>query len=211
MVEQRAKAAETMCEQQQQQLNTLETQVADLTLSNQILEKENTILKTQIGGTEEELVEAKLKPVVAEGLHDESWWASFEPSPYSQTLTKRQRTDSSDAQLDMEDLSGPDHDHGVALGLQTGRQMLDNASSQEKEASPGDQAEATQCLFTNFRALTRHLKKLTVGKKPVENAFTSVSQNVAGRVNVNSRKNAVPEDLVQSMGNLQAAMSEFLR
>ncbi|QRV80708.1 RNA polymerase II transcription factor B subunit 1 [Ceratobasidium sp. AG-Ba] len=177
MVEQRAKAAETMREQQQQQLNTRETQVADLTLSNQTLEKENPILKTQIGGTEEELVEAKLKLVVAEGLHDESWWASFEPSPYFQTVTRRQRTNSSDAQLDMEDLHGPEHDHGVALGLQTGRQMLDNASSQEKEASPGDQAAATQYLFTNFRALTH----------------------------------GVPKELVQAMGNLQAATSEFLR
>ncbi|QRV79546.1 hypothetical protein RhiJN_07561 [Ceratobasidium sp. AG-Ba] len=66
MVEQRAKAAEAMCKQQERQLNTLDIQVADLTLSNQILEKENSILKTQIGRAEAELVETKLKLVIAE-------------------------------------------------------------------------------------------------------------------------------------------------
>ncbi|QRV79543.1 BSD domain-containing protein [Ceratobasidium sp. AG-Ba] len=139
-----------------------------------------------------------------------------------QPVTKRQRTDSPDAeyftQLDMEDLRGPEHDDGVALGLQAGRQILDNGGSQENDTSPRDQTEPVdaRALANSLRLWQGQVNKLTVGKKPVEDSFTSLSQNVAERVNVNSRKSTpvpdtIPEDLVQSMGNLQAATSEFLR
>lgn len=117
------------------------------------------------------------------------------------------------SQLDIEDLRGPRDDTGIELGLKAGRQIMDTSSSSENGATSGWQTEPVdvRALSTSLRSWQGQLNKLTMGKKPVEDAFTSLSQNVAERVNVKSRKNNIPEDLVQGMANLQAATSEFLR
>ncbi|KAG9102715.1 RNA polymerase II transcription factor B subunit 1 [Ceratobasidium sp. 370] len=134
-----------------------------------------------------------------------------------QPSAKRQRTEPVDAeyfaQLDIEDLRGPRGDDGVELGLRTGRQILDNSSSQEDVSASERQAEPVDVLTlsNSLRPWQSQLSKLTAGKKQVEDAFTSLSQNVVERVNVKSRKNNLPDDLVQAMANLQAATSEFLR
>ncbi|KAG8711959.1 RNA polymerase II transcription factor B subunit 1 [Ceratobasidium sp. 395] len=135
----------------------------------------------------------------------------------TQPSAKRRRTELADveyfARLDMEDLRGPQNDEGIELGLQAGRQILDNSSSQENGTVSGQQAEPVdvRTLANSLRPWQSQLSKLTTGKKQVEDAFTSLSQNVAERVNVKSRKNNIPEDLTQAMANLQAATSEFLR
>ncbi|CUA66882.1 General transcription factor IIH subunit 1 [Rhizoctonia solani] len=130
--------------------------------------------------------------------------------------SKRQRIEHTDevyySQLDMEDLRGPINDAGIELGLQSNSRMLDS-DNPENGAANGQHAEPvdTQALVGTLRSWHNQLSKFAPGKKPVEDAFTSLSQNVTERINVNSRKNNLPEDLLQAMGNLQTATSEFLR
>ncbi|KAG8734543.1 RNA polymerase II transcription factor B subunit 1 [Ceratobasidium sp. 423] len=130
--------------------------------------------------------------------------------------SKRQRTENMDelyySQLDIEDLRGPQNDEGIELGLQASSRILDS-SSPENGAANGHQSEAvdTRALAGTLRAWRNQLSRFAPGKKPVEDAFTSLSQNVTERVNVKSRKNNLPEDLLQAMANLQTATSEFLR
>ncbi|CAE6430580.1 unnamed protein product [Rhizoctonia solani] len=147
--------------------------------------------------------------------------------------SKRQRIENTDelyySQLDMEDLRGPINDAGIQLGLQAGSQMLDSGNS-ENGATNGQHSEVsiakvhcyfdeltslkpvdTRALAGTLRSWYNQLSKFAPGKKPVEDAFTSLSQNVTERVNVKSRKNNLPEDLLQAMANLQTATSEFLR
>lgn len=130
--------------------------------------------------------------------------------------SKRQRTENTDelyySQLDMEDLRGPINDAGIELGLQSNNRMLDssnpeNGATNEQLSEPVD----TRALAGTLKSWHNQLSKFAPGKKPVEDAFTSLSQNVTERVNVKSRKNNLPEDLLQAMGNLQTATSEFLR
>ncbi|CAE6441145.1 unnamed protein product [Rhizoctonia solani] len=130
--------------------------------------------------------------------------------------SKRQRIEHTDevyySQLDMEDLRGPINDAGIELGLQSNSRMLDS-DNPENGAANGQHAEPvdTQALVGTLRSWHNQLSKFAPGKKPVEDAFTSLSQNVTERINVNSRKNNLPEDLLQAMANLQTATSEFLR
>ncbi|ELU42506.1 hypothetical protein AG1IA_03455 [Rhizoctonia solani AG-1 IA] len=130
----------------------------------------------------------------------------------------------------MEDLRGPQYDAGIELGLQASSRILDsdsleNESENGKRSEVGDTISIILCCYrlTSFkpvdpRALVgtlrswhNNLSKFAPGKKQVEDAFTSLSQNVTERVNVKSRKNNLPDDLLQAMGNLQAATAEFLR
>ncbi|CAE7146032.1 unnamed protein product [Rhizoctonia solani] len=130
--------------------------------------------------------------------------------------SKRPRTENMDelyySQLDMEDLHGPIDDAGIELGLQASSRILDSGNSGNGVAN-GQQSEPvdTRALAGTLRTWHNQLSKFAPGKKPVEDAFTSLSQNVTDRVNVKSRKNNLPEDLVQAMANLQTATSEFLR
>ncbi|CAE6431010.1 unnamed protein product [Rhizoctonia solani] len=147
--------------------------------------------------------------------------------------SKRQRTENVDeiyySQLDMEDLRGPQHDAGIELGLQASSQILDSGNS-ESGAENRQRSEVgattilpcrygltsfepidTRALAGTLRSWHNNLSKFAPGKKLVEDAFTSLSQNVAERVNVKSRKNNLPEDLLQAMSNLQTATAEFLR
>ncbi|CAE6403349.1 unnamed protein product [Rhizoctonia solani] len=130
--------------------------------------------------------------------------------------SKRQRTDDADelyySQLDMEDLRGPKNDTGIELGLQANSQIVDSGNS-ESGTENGQRSEPvdTRALAGTLRSWHNNLSKFTPGKKLVEDAFTSLSQNVAERVNVKSRKNNLPEDLLEAMGNLQTATAEFLR
>ncbi|KAJ1304522.1 hypothetical protein OPQ81_005665 [Rhizoctonia solani] len=130
--------------------------------------------------------------------------------------SKRQRTENTDelyySQIDIEDLRGPQNDTGIELGLQAGSRILDSGNSEngttnDQQSDPVD----TRALAETLRSWHNQLSKFAPGKKPVEDAFTSLSQNVAERVNVKSRKNNLPEDLLQAMANLQTATSEFLR
>ncbi|CAE6518016.1 unnamed protein product [Rhizoctonia solani] len=130
--------------------------------------------------------------------------------------SKRQRTENTDelyySQLDIEDLRGPQNDTGIELGLQAGSRIHDSGNS-ENGAANMQQSEPvdTRALAGTLRAWHNQLSKFTPGKKTVEDAFASLSQNVTERVNVKSRKNNLPEDLLQAMANLQTATSEFLR
>jgi hypothetical protein len=51
------------------------------------------------------------------------------------------------AQLDIEDLRGPRNDTGIELGLQAGRQILDNGSPSQDGAISGQQAEVRGILI----------------------------------------------------------------
>ncbi|KAF8757281.1 TFIIH p62 subunit, N-terminal domain [Rhizoctonia solani] len=130
--------------------------------------------------------------------------------------SKRQRIGNMDelyySQLDMEDLRGPQYDAGIELGLQASSRILDS-DSLENESENGKRSEPVdpRALVGTLRSWHNNLSKFAPGKKQVEDAFTSLSQNVTERVNVKSRKNNLPDDLLQAMGNLQAATAEFLR
>ncbi|CAE6415184.1 unnamed protein product [Rhizoctonia solani] len=130
--------------------------------------------------------------------------------------SKRQRTDHTDelyySQLEMEDLRGPMRDAGIELGLQGNSRIhdsgnADNGAAHRQQSEPVD----TRALAGTLRTWHNQLSKFAPGKKPVEDAFTSLSQNVTERINVKSRKDNLPEDLLQAMAGLQTATSEFLR
>ncbi|KAB5596026.1 RNA polymerase II transcription factor B subunit 1 [Ceratobasidium theobromae] len=133
-----------------------------------------------------------------------------------QSSAKRQRTETPDelynSQLDMEDLRGPCTDSGIELGLQAGQQILDSGNP-GNDITNGQQSQSVdpRALADSLQSWRNQLYKFVPGKKQVEDTFTSLSQNVTDRVNVKSRKNQLPDDLVQAMANLQTATSEFLR
>ncbi|KEP55400.1 putative RNA polymerase II transcription factor B subunit 1 [Rhizoctonia solani 123E] len=114
------------------------------------------------------------------------------------------------SQLDMEDLRGPIRDVGIELGLRDNSRIHDSGNS-ENGASHRQQSDVidTHALVGTLRTWHNQLSK--VRKKPVEDAFTSLSKNVTERINVESRKDNLPEDLLQAMASLQTATSEFLR
>ncbi|KAI0645641.1 hypothetical protein C8Q79DRAFT_910952 [Trametes meyenii] len=132
--------------------------------------------------------------------------------------TKRRRTDSGDeriSQIDLEDLHDNQASTGILLDMQDRQRYFDGrATSIVDGSSAGPQVdfpEALQQAKISTVGWSTNLTQLKVDRKAGDGALVSMTQNVASRLDVKSRKHDIPETLFRQMTTCQTAANEFLR
>ncbi|KAJ7079158.1 hypothetical protein B0H15DRAFT_524345 [Mycena belliarum] len=131
---------------------------------------------------------------------------------------KRQKLNADDTygQIDIDDLHDPEASAGIVLEMQDRQRYFEGGIS---SSAPG--AEASRAVL-DTKTLIQHAKgnlenwepnlsQLKVERKGGDAALLSMTQNVAARLDVKSRKNDIPQALFRQMTICQTATNEFLR
>ncbi|KAI0063716.1 hypothetical protein BV25DRAFT_1936361 [Artomyces pyxidatus] len=136
---------------------------------------------------------------------------------------KRRRVESADssdpwnhyAQLDLDDLHDPDTSPGIILDMQDRQRYFEGraagASAEEVPRPAVDLRVALQEAKRDLEGWSADLAQLKIERKAGDTALTSMTANVAARLDVNKRKNDIPEDIFRQMRTCQTAANEFLR
>ncbi|KAG5654394.1 hypothetical protein H0H81_003218 [Sphagnurus paluster] len=131
---------------------------------------------------------------------------------------KRQRLDTGEdsyGQIELDDLRDPEASPGIVL------EMLDHQRYFEGRMANGTTADAPAEMLDipavireakgNVEGWEGNLIQLKQERKPGDAALLSMTQNVAARLEVRSRKNDIPDGLFRQMTTCQTAANEFLR
>ncbi|KAI0663565.1 hypothetical protein C8Q70DRAFT_906577 [Cubamyces menziesii] len=131
---------------------------------------------------------------------------------------KRRRTDSGDerlAQLDLEDLHDNQSSAGILLDMQDRQRYFDGRAASTADGGDAgprvDFREALRQARSSTQGWSANLSQLRIDKKAGDGALVSMTQNVATRLDVKSRKHDIPESLFRQMTTCQTAANEFLR
>ncbi|KAI0329709.1 hypothetical protein GY45DRAFT_1371381 [Cubamyces sp. BRFM 1775] len=131
--------------------------------------------------------------------------------------TKRRRTDHGDerlAQLDLEGLRDNQTSAGILLDMQDQQRYFDGraaGTSDGGSAGPRvDFQEAIHQAKSSTQGWSANLSQLKIDKKAGDGALVSMTQNVATRLDVKSRKHDIPEALFRQMTTCQTAVNETL-
>ncbi|KAJ7091198.1 hypothetical protein C8R44DRAFT_844319 [Mycena epipterygia] len=119
-------------------------------------------------------------------------------------------------QIDIDDLHDPEASAGIVLEMQDRQRYFEGGIS---NTAPG--AETTPKVVdikmlirqakVNLENWETNLTELKVERKAGDTALLSMTQNVAARLDVKSRKNDIPEALFRQMTICQTATNEFMR
>jgi len=137
---------------------------------------------------------------------------------------KRRRVDSGDAndshshysQIDLADLHRPESSVGVLLEMQDRQRYFEArpgaAVSAEQVPRPTvDLLPAVQQMRRDLEGWQAHLSQSKIERKAAEAALSSMTDNVATRLNAYKRKADIPEEVFRQMRTCQTAANEFLR
>ncbi|KJA20706.1 hypothetical protein HYPSUDRAFT_188287 [Hypholoma sublateritium FD-334 SS-4] len=131
---------------------------------------------------------------------------------------KRRRLDHGDdnpySQIDIDDLHDAESSAGIILDMQDrqryfeGRMTNGNQESAEPKVDPATVIRETKASLQNWESRMFQLK---IERKAGDAALISMTQNVATRLDVKSKKNEIPDGLFRQMTTCQTAANEFLR
>ncbi|KAK7472733.1 RNA polymerase II transcription factor B subunit 1 [Stygiomarasmius scandens] len=129
--------------------------------------------------------------------------------------SKRRRIDDTEYEaIDLDDLHDPEASIGIALEMQDRQRYFEgrmaNASADESQESL-DTQEIIQSITADLQQWASKLTQLKIERKPGDAALMSMTQNVAARLDVKSKRNDIPEALFRQMRTCQTAANEFLR
>ncbi|KAJ7072140.1 hypothetical protein C8F01DRAFT_1102708 [Mycena amicta] len=130
--------------------------------------------------------------------------------------SKRQKlnADGDYGQIDLDDLHDAESSAGIVLEMQDRQRYFEggiaNGSSAESE-KPLDIKSLIRHAKVNMDAWESNLSQLKIERTAGDTALVSMTQNVAARLEVKTRKNEIPDALFRQMTTCQAAANEFLR
>ncbi|KAF5380343.1 hypothetical protein D9615_004564 [Tricholomella constricta] len=144
---------------------------------------------------------------------------------YSKTSTsgdgpaaKRRRLDTFDdvyTQIEIDDLRDPEASTGIVLEMQDHQRYFEgrmsNGSAADAAAKDLDMPAVIREAKGNVEGWERNLMQLKQERKPGDAALLAMTQNVAARLDIRSRKNDIPDGLFRQMTTCQTAANEFLR
>ncbi|KAF9010536.1 hypothetical protein BDQ17DRAFT_1387769 [Cyathus striatus] len=132
---------------------------------------------------------------------------------------KRRRLDQgqdSYSVIDIEDLHDTENSTGIILEMQDSRRYFENrmAIKAAEEAAARRKLDIKSVIRESKMSLEHwdmNLMQFKLERKPGDTAFAGMTQNVAARLDVRSRKNDIPDGLFRQMTTCQTAANEFLR
>ncbi|EAU91033.1 hypothetical protein CC1G_03201 [Coprinopsis cinerea okayama7 len=129
--------------------------------------------------------------------------------------SKRRRLDNGEAysQIEIEDLRGSEVSDGIVLDMQDRQRYFEGTiGNQQKDSSlklnPVETKREARLALVDWE---KGLNQLKIERKGGDSALISMTQNVAARLDVRSRKNDIPDGLFRQMITCQTAANEFLR
>ncbi|TFK44377.1 hypothetical protein BDQ12DRAFT_620409 [Crucibulum laeve] len=132
---------------------------------------------------------------------------------------KRRRLDTGDdaySQIDIDDLHDPEASAGIILEMQDRQRYFEGrmATMAAEEATAKKNLDVKEMIREskiNVQNWDTNLNLLKLERKPGDAALVGMTQNVAARLDVKSRKNDIPDGLFRQMTTCQTAANEFLR
>ncbi|KAI0930476.1 hypothetical protein AcW1_009147 [Taiwanofungus camphoratus] len=133
---------------------------------------------------------------------------------------KRRRTDVEDgpnhySQLDLEDLHDNQASAGILLDMQDRQRYFEGRTTDSSgELAPNnlvDMKTAMHEIKDSLRDWSGNLSQLKIDRKAGDAALLGMTQNVAARLEVKTKKHDIPEDFFRQMTTCQTAANEFLR
>ncbi|KAF9469932.1 hypothetical protein BDZ94DRAFT_1243580 [Collybia nuda] len=130
---------------------------------------------------------------------------------------KRQRLDGHEsyAQIELDDLHDPEASIGITLEMQSRERYFEGRMANDDQTGTTAKeigvAVALRGARSNLHAWDRNLAQLKLERKSGDAALLSMTQNVAARLDIRSRKNDIPDGLFRQMTTCQTAANEFLR
>ncbi|KAJ7287846.1 hypothetical protein C8J57DRAFT_1285066 [Mycena rebaudengoi] len=128
------------------------------------------------------------------------------------SAAKRQKiaADGSYGQIDIDDLHDPETSAGIILEMQDRQRYFEGRGTGAPRNAVDIKALIRQAKV-NLDNWEPNLAQLKIERKPSDTALLSMTQNVAARLDVKSRKNDIPQPLFRQMVSCQSATNEFLR
>ncbi|KAF8973104.1 hypothetical protein BDZ97DRAFT_1691833 [Flammula alnicola] len=134
---------------------------------------------------------------------------------------KRRRLDHGDDVFDIDDLHDSEASSGIVLEMQDrqryfeGRMSNANEEASEPKLDPAFVTREARASLQNWEVRLSQacipFSLLKIERKAGDAALISMTQNVANRLDVRSRKNEIPDGLFRQMTTCQTAANEFLR
>ncbi|PPR05823.1 hypothetical protein CVT26_010103 [Gymnopilus dilepis] len=130
---------------------------------------------------------------------------------------KRRRLDPGEdaySQIEIEDLQDSEASSGIILEMQDrqryfeGRMANGGQDPSQPKLDPALLLEEMRNGLANWES---HLSQLKIERKPGDSALLAMTQNVANRLDVRSKKSEIPDGLFRQMTTCQTAANEFLR
>ncbi|KAF5325666.1 hypothetical protein D9611_000372 [Ephemerocybe angulata] len=132
--------------------------------------------------------------------------------------TKRRRVDTAEeySQIVIDDLDEGDTSSGIILEMQDRQRYFEGGTSgsSKSPAANGHSLDERALVFEARNSLgewEKNLSGLKIERTAGDSALRSMTQNVAARLDVRSKKNDIPVGLFRQMTSCQTAANEFLR
>ncbi|KAJ7594301.1 hypothetical protein C8J56DRAFT_1044056 [Mycena floridula] len=130
---------------------------------------------------------------------------------------KRQKTGLEDryAEIDLDDLRDSEASAGIILEMQNKQQYFEsrmgNVSADGSSQNKLDIKTLIREAQVGLEQWDKRLAQMTIERGPADAALSSMTKNVAARLDVKSKQNDIPEDFFRDMTSCHTAASEFLR
>ncbi|KII92831.1 hypothetical protein PLICRDRAFT_89359 [Plicaturopsis crispa FD-325 SS-3] len=131
---------------------------------------------------------------------------------------KRRRTDSGReelySQIDLDDLHDPEGSAGIILQMQDRQRYFEGRMAGAVDGTSKhdfDSATAIREAKDALGSWQTSLTQLSIERKAGDAALLSMTQNVAARLDVNTKKSDIPVALFSQLTTCQTAANEFLR
>ncbi|KDR75194.1 hypothetical protein GALMADRAFT_249153 [Galerina marginata CBS 339.88] len=130
---------------------------------------------------------------------------------------KRRRLDPGEdsySQIDIDDLHDPEASSGIILEMQDRQRYFEGRMTNSMRDSSQPKFDSAMLLREAKSSLANwdtRLTQLKIERKPGDAALLAMTQNVANRLDVKSKKNEIPDGLFRQMTTCQTAANEFLR
>ncbi|KAF8070610.1 hypothetical protein FPV67DRAFT_1561376 [Lyophyllum atratum] len=131
--------------------------------------------------------------------------------------SKRQRLETEEdayAQIELDDLNDPEASTGIVLEMQERQRYFEGRMSNSAADAAIKNLDIPAVINEaqgNVKGWETNLMQLKQERKPGDAALLAMTQNVAARLDVRSRKNDIPDGLLRQMTTCQTAANEFLR
>jgi transcription initiation factor TFIIH subunit 1 len=127
---------------------------------------------------------------------------------------KRRKTNSDYTQIELDDLYDSANSVGILLDMKDSQRYFESRSKKVEEEN-GQHRQDTMSFICDTRIhlanWSSNLTKLNIEREHGNAALASMTQNVAPRLDIKSRRSDIPEPLLRQMRTCQTAANEFLR
>ncbi|KAJ8522454.1 hypothetical protein ONZ45_g965 [Pleurotus djamor] len=116
------------------------------------------------------------------------------------------------SRISLGDLCDPEASDGITLQMQDSQRYFEGRANESTETNEKlDVASMIMESKVNLHNWEAKLGQLKIERKSGDAALLSMTQNVAARLDVKTKKNDIPEALFRQMTSCQTAANEFLR